>query len=78
MTEEQIEEWKVVETLQDAGCNREMIAEFLKKTNNAGEMLLWLVEYRNVILEEVHKHDRELECLDFLLYKIRKAFHLVR
>lgn len=76
MTEKQIEEFKVVETLIDAGCNKAMITDFLKKTNNTGETLRWLTEYLSTVLEEVHKHNKELECLDFLLYKIRKAFHL--
>ncbi len=77
MTQKQMEEFKVIETLTDAGCNKGMIEDFLKKAKNDSEMLRWLVGYRTIILDEVHKYNKELDCLDFLIYKIRKALNLI-
>lgn len=77
MTQKQIEEFKVIETLTDAGCTKAMIEDFLKKAKNDSETLRWLAGYRATILDEVHKCNRELECLDFLIYKIRKALHFI-
>ncbi len=77
MTEKQIEEFKVIETLKDAGCSQNMINDFLKQSDNYQSVLLWLDKRRSSILDKVHKYSKELDCLDFLIYKIRKSLNLI-
>lgn len=73
MTEKQLKELKVPETLTDAGCDKAMIDDFIKISENDKRMSKWLDERRNEILDKVHKHTKELDCLDFLIYQIRKS-----
>ena len=73
MTENQMKKFNVVETLTDAGCNQEMINDFIKIAGNDNEISKWLDKRRTEILDKVHKHTKELDCLDFLIYQIRKS-----
>lgn len=77
MTEKQIEEFKVIETLKDAGCGEDMINDFLQSAVNDKATLRWLDRRRSSILDEVHKYSKELDCLDFLIYKIKKSLNLI-
>ncbi len=73
MTEKQLKEFNVSEILTDAGCDKEMIDDFIKIAGNDKEMFKWLNKRRTEILDNVHKHTKELDCLDFLIYQIRKS-----
>lgn len=73
MTEKLLKEFNVPEVLTDAGCDKEMIDTFLEISGNDKETSKWLDKRRNEILDEVHKHTKELDCLDFLIYQIRKS-----
>lgn len=77
MTKQQIEEFKIIEILTDAGCNKNMIDDFLLQSDNDKSTLKWLDNRRSEILDNVHKYNKELDCLDFLIYKIRKAQNLI-
>lgn len=73
MTENQIKKFKVSEVLTDAGCNQDMINDFIKIAGSDKEIFKWLEKRRNEILDKVHKHTKELDCLDFLIYRIRTS-----
>lgn len=73
MTEKQLKEFNVTEVLTDAGCDKKMIDDFIKISRNNKEISKWLDKRRSEILDEVHKHTKELDCLDFLTYQIRKS-----
>lgn len=60
--------------LIDAGCSEraanQMIA--LLQSGKKGQMLKLLSEYRSELLNKLHADQRQLDCLDFFLYQIRK------
>lgn len=64
----------LLENLQDAGCDSKLIddcitlADKLKTT----EVIQLLRIYRTSLLNKVHKSQDELDCLDFLIYKLQK------
>ena len=64
-----------VTNLEDAGCDcdlaRRCIA--LKDAGKMQEMLRELSGQRKQLLENLHVAQRQIDCLDYLLYKIRKA-----
>ncbi len=73
MTEKQLKEFNVQEVLTDAGCDKEMIDNFLEISGNDKETSKWFDKRRSEILDKVHKHTKELDCLDFLIYQIRTS-----
>lgn len=63
---------KIRQNLQDAGCDQQFIQSFLQQpTGGPGQMRL-LYQYRSTLLAQLHKYQREIECLDFLVYSLKK------
>ena len=62
------------QTLEDAGCDARMIGECIKiaETRPSAELLKPLCHYRAALLERLHESQEQIDCLDFLLYRIRE------
>ena len=62
------------QTLEDAGCDDRMIGECIKiaETRPSAELLKPLCHYRAALLERQHESKEQIDCLDFLLYRIRE------
>ena len=60
--------------LQDAGCTPEMIQKCMEldAEQNCADLLFQLSQYRKTLLEQVHLRQKELDCLDFLIYRLKK------
>lgn len=63
----------IVQNLKDAGCNKEIIDEFLRlfSKENKSEMLNLLTKYRKKLLEKIHKNEKELDVLDYLILDLK-------
>ena len=63
----------MAENLRDAGCCDAFIRDFLAQWNGrhpeAGITLLR--RQRRDLLEELHEDERKLECLDYLIHRLR-------
>ncbi|HIR18297.1 MAG TPA: hypothetical protein IAD35_09625 [Candidatus Caccocola faecigallinarum] len=60
--------------LKDAGCCDEFVVKFLElgrdgKEKEQGRMLS---RHRAELLERLHESQRQIDCLDFLIYKRRR------
>ena len=68
------EEQEVIETLKDAGMSSTEIEDFLKiyNTDNVNKKCEYLFEKRKQTLNKVHKEEEKINCLDYLIYKIKK------
>lgn len=64
----------VVQNLKDAGCDEEKIKCFMEyvKQGNIIRGLAVLEEHRRLLLEQVHLEERQISCLDYLVYKIKQ------
>lgn len=64
----------VVQNLKDAGLSAARIQYFVgcMEQENIGEMLRILEKHRYFLLDNVHEGERQISCLDFLVYEIRK------
>lgn len=65
----------VLLTLKDAGCSpqaAESILEMLLSGSQERGLKL-LAEQRRALLEEIHRRQRCLDCLDYLVYRIQKS-----
>ena len=63
----------IIQNLKDAGCTKEIIDEFLKlfSKENKAEMLSLLTKYRKKLLEKIHKNEKELDVLDYLILDLK-------
>ena len=62
------------ENLKDAGCDLDTICrcEALIQGEKKGELMRVLFLHRQALLDAVHKNERRIDCLDYLIYQIEK------
>lgn len=61
----------LLQNLKDAGCNDTVIQGFFARQGHAKEQIGLLCEYRKSVLDDVHKQQKRLDCLDYLIYMLR-------
>ncbi len=67
-------EKNIRQNLIDAGCTPEQTEKFMQKLNN-GDIkngLKQLFEHRCCLLDDLHKEQKCIDCLDYLIYMIKK------
>ena len=65
----------VIQNLEDAGCDKQTVEQFIK-LEKAGEkqgQLRLLERHRRSLLDNVHKKQKQIDCLDYLVYQIGKG-----
>ncbi len=64
----------LVQNLIDAGCGQEFIEEFMDdfRTENISKNLKLLAAHRRLLLDNLHKEQKRIDCLDYLVYKMTK------
>lgn len=68
----------IVQNLKDAGCGQELIAEFLedfRRDDISGDLKL-LAAHRRLLLDNIHREQKRIDCLDYLVYKMTKESSL--
>lgn len=70
----QTKEDVIIQNLRDAGCDNETIDAFIddirKDKVTAGLKLL--AAHRRALLEDIHKEQKKIHCLDYLVYTMQK------
>lgn len=68
-----ITEDMLITNLKDAGCTNESIAAFLhyRQTNEQAKQMELLKKHRHILLDKIHEHQKAIDCLDYLLYKLK-------
>ena len=63
----------VVQNLKDAGCSQDTIKDFLLYFvgNKKDKQLALLEKHRKELLNVVHKEEKKIYCLDYLVYQIK-------
>lgn len=63
------------ENLKDAGFDEEEIKDFMELWNesNLHEQCKCLAKKRKILLDKVHKSEKQITCLDYLKYKLEKG-----
>lgn len=64
----------IVQNLEDAGCDKDTVAQFMELGKNGkkqGQVKL-LEKHRRMLLDQVHKREKQIDCLDYLLYQIKR------
>lgn len=65
---------EIIQNLKDAGCNNKQIQEILDLYNRQKKESIYekLICYRKQVLDNEHKLQKQIDYLDFFLYKIKK------
>lgn len=61
------------ECLQDAGCHNKTIQDIMlcMQNNEHKKILLLLKKHRCHLLEKIHLDQKQIDCLDYLLYQLK-------
>ncbi len=61
--------------LKACGLEEEKFEEYLSnwKSGKTEEQLKLLSEKRQIILDNIHKQEKQINCLDYLVYQIEKG-----
>ena len=64
------------QNLADAGCNEKKIAVCMGYAQKGEwkKLLPMLTEHKQVLLGQVHLSEKQIDCLDFLIYRINREF----
>lgn len=64
----------IYQNLKDAGCNEALVQECMSyvKSGNAQDMLPLLKKYKRGLLGRVRKEQEQIDCLDYLVYRLQK------
>lgn len=64
----------VIQNLRDAGCDPGTVEQFmaLEEEGRVREQLDLLASHRRQLLDRVHKEERKIDCLDYLVYQMEK------
>ena len=65
----------VVQNLKDAGCNADIIAQFMscREAGRTQDSLRVLALHRKELLDEMHTSQSKLDRLDYLIYQIKSS-----
>lgn len=70
----------VIQNLRDAGCGRETVEQFLElcRSGECKKQLGLLEKHRKRLLEEIHKYEKQIDCLDYLIFQMNRENRIVR
>ena len=66
------------QNLIDAGCGEELVQRCVALTEGerTAEVLRILSRHRKTLLDTVHQGEKQIDCLDYLVYKLEKEQHM--
>ena len=64
----------IIQNLKDAGCNNKQIQELLElyKQGQKEKVHKILEKHRENILDKVHRNEKEINCIDYFIYRMDK------
>ena len=74
MNGEQDKKEALIQNLQDAGCNQKLIDNFfsLLDQKQFDQIYILLRKYRNTLLNNIHKQQKEIDILDYLIVDLKR------
>lgn len=65
----------VIQNLKDAGCTQDVIECCMAcmEQGKEKELLERLEEHREGLLHKVHEKEKSIDCLDYLVYQIKRC-----
>lgn len=65
----------IEQNLRDAGCDEECIRQFMADLDEKREQegLKLLRKHRSKLLDAMHREQKRIDCLDYLVYEMQRA-----
>jgi len=65
---------RIYQNLMDAGCDEGMIKKYmlLAKGSRSFDMLPILTKHHKCLLDLLHKGQKQIDCLNYLIYSLKK------
>ena len=63
---------EMARALRDAGCTEEAAAALMADVRDPRRLLELLARHRAALLDEVHRCEKKIDCLDYLVYRIKQ------
>lgn len=65
---------RLMQNLTDAGCDGKTAQEILSllRADEPSTAMLLLRRYRQALLDEKHRNEQRIDCLDYLLHQLKK------
>lgn len=65
----------LIQNLKDAGCDAQTIENFMSDLHRGKEesSLKQLAIHRKKLLDSIHKEQKQIDCLDYLVYQMSKT-----
>lgn len=69
----------IIQNLIDSGIDETIAEKYTQQLldGNFSETIGFLRKHRKTLLDEVHKNQQQIDCLDFLLYQLGKELNYV-
>ncbi len=63
---------KLLQNLKDADCNPDLITKFLQleEIGSISGQLKLLFRHRKVLLDKLHLNQKQIDCLDYLIFSL--------
>lgn len=70
-----MEKEAITQNLRDAGCDEACICEFMEDLEKKREQegLRLLKKHRGKLLDAMHREQKRIDCLDYLVYEMQKV-----
>lgn len=70
----------IIQNLKDAGCKEDVIKRFMNYAmeGKLKQQLKLLAKHRCLLLDEIHEEQKKIDCLDYLIYKMKKQVSYVQ
>ena len=64
----------IIQNLKDAGCDEDKIIAFIKdiREEKISDGLKLLSTHRRLLLDHLHEDQKQIDCLDYLVYQLEK------
>ncbi len=64
----------IIQNMKDAGCSRDTIKSCMDcmEKGSIEELLKKLDNHRGALLNKIHEGEKQIDCLDYLVYQIGK------
>ncbi len=64
----------VLQNLKDAGCDDEVVKTFMElvETGQKQKQYRLLEKHRRDLLDKVHNREKQIDCLDYLVFRMKK------
>lgn len=65
----------IIQNLKDTGCNSKQIQELIElyRAGKIDKIYSIMESYRNKVLNNIHKNEKQIECIDYFIYQMERG-----